>query len=162
MKILIIGDTHGNDAPFLKTIQAAGPFDLLMHTGDSEGYDIIYDAFSPAPIVRIAGNNDFLTTAPYERDLILCGRRIFMTHGHKYDLFDGYERAIQEARRRRADILICGHTHSPVARFEGNLLILNPGSISYPRQDDRRPSYIILTLPEDGSQDPPAFEIRYL
>ena len=85
-----------------------------------------------------------------------------MTHGHKYDLFDGYEKAIREARRRNADLLVCGHTHSPVARFEGDLLILNPGSISYPRQDDRRPSYIILTLPEEGPQDPPAFEIRYL
>ena len=162
MKILIIGDTHGRDEPFMDVLKEVENFDLLLYTGDSEGFDIVYDEFSPAPVIRIAGNNDFLTDAPYERTFLLNGFRIFMTHGNRYDLFEGYDRICRMARQKRADILVCGHTHQPVARYEGRLLVLNPGSISYPRQKTRRPTYIVLTLPDDKTSGWPDYEIRTL
>ena len=41
----------------------------------------------------------------------------------------------EEARARDADIVMYGHTHKPIAGMEeDDLSILNPGSISYPRQ----------------------------
>lgn len=55
-------------------------------------------------------------------------KRIFATHGHLFNeqnmppLVDG-------------DILIHGHTHLPVAKMVDNKYILNPGSISLPKEN---------------------------
>ena len=48
-----------------------------------------------------------------------------------------------------------GHTHRPffeIDRREGekDLIVLNPGSLSYPRQEGRRPSYMVMEIGEDG------------
>lgn len=52
-----------------------------------------------------------------------------------------------------------GHTHRPCLDVEKDLTALNPGSISYPRQDGHRPSYIIMELDETGKAD---FRIEYM
>ena len=52
-----------------------------------------------------------------------------------------------------------GHTHKPVVDVGENLIAVNPGSLTYPRQVGRKPSYIIMDLDEQGKAH---FEIRYL
>ena len=64
-----------------------------------------------------------------------------------------------EGAARGADIVIFGHTHRPVARHEDGIYLFNPGSLSYPRQEGRRPSYLLLYTYEDGSL---RYEIKYL
>lgn len=49
----------------------------------------------------------------------------------------------QEAVARGMDIVMFGHTHRPVIIVEDNITLINPGSISYPRQADGIPTYII-------------------
>ena len=46
----------------------------------------------------------------------------------------------------RASIAVYGHSHEPVAEYCKGVLMLNPGSTSWPRQENRKPSYIVLTL----------------
>lgn len=48
-----------------------------------------------------------------------------------------------------------GHTHRPfyeVDKKDGDkdLIVLNPGSLSYPRQDGHRPSYMLMDIDRDG------------
>lgn len=43
-----------------------------------------------------------------------------------------------------------GHTHKPVVDREGDLTAVNPGSLTYPRQEGRRPSFIIMDLDRKG------------
>ena len=63
----------------------------------------------------------------------------------------GVEHLIKEAFGRGADIVMFGHTHYPMIRREGGLTVINPGSLSYPRQEGRRPSYIVMeTDPQGG------------
>ena len=52
-----------------------------------------------------------------------------------------------------------GHTHKPYLDTEDGITILNPGSLSYPRQEGRRPSYMIMTIDEAGEAH---YEICYL
>src|SRR5699024_11736548 len=52
----------------------------------------------------------------------------------------------REARARGADIVIFGHTHKPCLKFEKDMIIMNPGSLTYPRQENRLPSYIVLEM----------------
>ena len=65
----------------------------------------------------------------------------------------------EEARSRGVDIVMFGHTHKPYLDIENDLITLNPGSLSYPRQDGRKPSYMIMELDKAGEAH---FTIAYL
>ena len=71
----------------------------------------------------------------------------------------GSERIKEEAILRGFDIVIYGHTHKPLVDVDDEVIALNPGSLSYPRQDGRRPSYMIMEIDRMGE---PHFTINYL
>jgi hypothetical protein len=81
---------------------------------------------------------------------MLGGYRVWLTHGHYYGIGMSSEMIKQEAREREVDIVMCGHTHKPVIEREHDLTLINPGSISYPRQENRRPSYILMEIDRNG------------
>ena len=54
-----------------------------------------------------------------------------------------------------------GHTHKPVVDQDRDIIAVNPGSLTYPRQEGRSPSYIVMTI-TDGIKQDVSFEIRYL
>ena len=159
MKILIIGDTHAQDDIFLDVLSKERGFDVLLHTGDFEGSELVYRELCGTPFYPVAGNNDFFTDAPYERVIELESCRIYMTHGYRYNVFETNEGILREAARRHAQIAVYGHSHVPVAEYRDGILLLNPGSLTWPRQEGRRPSYIVLELQSGRIK---SFEIRYL
>ena len=159
MKILILGDTHAQDDFFLRILEKEKDYDVLLHTGDFEGSEMVYRELSGTPFYYVAGNNDFFTEAPFERVIELESCRIYMTHGHLYNVFETNEGVLREAARRHAQIAVYGHSHYPVAEIKRGILLLNPGSLAWPRQEGRRPSYIVLEL-SGGKVD--SCEIRYL
>ena len=73
----------------------------------------------------------------------------------------GNQELKQEAHDRGVDIVMYGHTHKPVVDRGKEIIAINPGSLTYPRQEGRRPSYIVMTI-EDGIRQDVSFEIRYL
>ncbi len=64
----------------------------------------------------------------------------------------GDEDAVEAARENGADILVYGHTHVPEIRQDGGILVLNPGSLTFPRQRGFRPTFIILNI-DDRTKD---------
>ena len=90
---------------------------------------------------------------------MIDGNHVLLTHGHYYYVSMGEERIRKEAKGRGADVVMYGHTHMPSITEENNLIMLNPGSIAYPRQQGRHPSYIVMDTDEKGQT---GFEIRYL
>ena len=74
-----------------------------------------------------------------------------LNHGHYYYVAMSEERLKEEARARGADIVMYGHTHRPSLTRDVDLITLNPGSVAYPRQEGRRPSYMVMELDEDGN-----------
>lgn len=159
MRLLVISDTHGNHTNFDRVWERVSGVDLLIHLGDVEqGEDYIrFSVDCPAYFVR--GNNDFFSDLPREKELILEGWHLFFCHGHAYYVSAGEDHLKREARGRGAEIVLYGHTHRPVIHREENLLLLNPGSLTYPRQEGRRPSYLLLDL-EEGKE--PDVQIGYL
>lgn len=113
MKILILGDTHAQDDIFLRILSAEKDIDAMLHAGDFEGSEFIYSELTDCPFYYIAGNNDFFTDAPYERIVELDSCRIFMTHGHRYDLHSGYTALHREAVRRAHPSPFTGTLTSP-------------------------------------------------
>ncbi len=146
MKILIVSDTHKIHRYLDKAIEKEAPIDLLIHLGDTEGGEDYIEAFAGCPSHIIAGNNDFFTNLPREKEFILEGKRILLTHGHQYLVSMGERRIKKEAQNRGIDIVMYGHTHVPSYSEEEGLIILNPGSISIPRQSGYEHTYMVMEL----------------
>jgi GrpB-like predicted nucleotidyltransferase (UPF0157 family) len=79
--------------------------------------------------------------------LDILGWRIFLTHGHVYDVKNSMDMIIQRAEDIKADIVIYGHNHFQKCINHNNILFINPGSISDPEElDDLNFSYSVLEL----------------
>ena len=150
MRILIISDTHRRDENFLKLIERVKPLDMLIHCGDLEENEAVFQEKAGCPTQIIAGNNDFFSSLPREREFQIGKYRVWLTHGHNYYVSMGDSILKEEARARGVDIVMFGHTHKPVLEIGKTLTALNPGSLSFPRQEGRRPSYILMELDRNG------------
>ena len=150
MKILVVSDTHKKNDNYFKVLEQAGPFDMVIHCGDSEGSEYALSAAAECPFEIVAGNNDFFTDLPVERELRIGKYKVLVTHGHHYYVSMGTEMIREEARARGFDVVIYGHTHKPVISYGVDVTVVNPGSISYPRQDGRVPSYMLMELDRFG------------
>ena len=79
---------------------------------------------------------DFPVLAAYN-NILLKDRRVFMTHGHTYT-------PSNPQALNTNDCFLSGHTHVPTAYQENGIYLLNPGSISLPKENHPR-TYAILT-----------------
>ena len=159
MKILIVSETHGRNAGIEEAIEREKPFQKLIHLGDVQDCEDYIEALADCPMEIVAGNNDYFSQLPNEKILDLDGLKVLITHGHYYYVSTGYDFIRREAISRGMDIVMFGHTHRPLIQEEGNLTLINPGSLSYPRQSGRQLSYIVMKK-ERGKK--PVFEIKYL
>lgn len=159
MKILIVSDTHHRDENYIKVLKQAGKVDLVIHLGDVEGSEDFIRESSHCPVEMVSGNNDFFSDLPSEKMLHIGQYQVFITHGHRYYIGMGNEMLKQEAAALGADIVMYGHTHKPVIDLDDDIIALNPGSLSYPRQENHRPSYIIMEIDDGGEAH---FTLHYL
>lgn len=150
MKILIVSDTHGREENLKKALEKTGRIDRLIHLGDVEGSEEHIRSLTDAPVSMVAGNNDWYSELPREEILSIGRYRALLTHGHHYYVGAGHEGLIEQAALKKTDIAMYGHTHYPCLVHMEGLTILNPGSLSLPRQDGHRPSYILMELDREG------------
>lgn len=158
MKILLVSDTHGRNYYLEEVLELEKP-DFLCHMGDLEGSEDYIRMIAKCPLAMVSGNNDFWTDLNPEVTFELQGFRIFMTHGHYYYAHSGNEKLKSAGRRNGANIVLFGHTHRPTLEIAEDIIVANPGSLTYPRQEKRRPSYMILYL-EKGKV--PKIETKFL
>ena len=158
-KYLVVSDTHGHDDNYYRVLDIEEPFDGVIHCGDFEGSEGRFALAADCPVYFVSGNNDFFSDLKRELEFDLDGHRAFLCHGHNYLVSMGLETIRSEAGARGADIVFFGHTHKPVAKCIDDIYLFNPGSLSYPRQEGRRPSYMVLNIGEDDSV---SYEIKYL
>lgn len=159
MRILIVSDTHRQNNNYLKVLERVRPLDMVVHCGDSEGSEYLICESAGCPVEIITGNNDFFSSLPREREFYIGDYKIFLTHGHNYNVSMGNEILKKEALARGADIVMYGHTHKPVVDIGNGIIAVNPGSLTYPRQEGKRPSYLIMELDNRGKA---CFTIYYL
>jgi len=159
MKILIVSDTHGRDTNLEKTVKMETPFDMMIHCGDVEGREFFIQALADGPSCIVSGNCDFFSDLPREEEIDLAGNRVLVTHGHYYGVSMDLGGLIEEARSRNCRAVCFGHTHKPVIMEKDGVLAINPGSLSYPRQQGRKPSYAVLYVTIYGEM---RGEIHYL
>ena len=147
MQILLFSDSHGDIHSMVKAINKNSGIDMVIHLGDCIS-DIlkIMSMYGSYRYEFVPGNNDWSRGYPQEKTLELEGRRIFITHGHKYNVKYDYQRVAARGRAINADAVFFGHTHEPEEFFSEGMLVLNPGSISASRNLSKRSTYSLLEL----------------
>lgn len=150
MKVLIVSDTHKSHRNLEKIIEREQPFQMLIHLGDVEGGEDYIEAVVECEKHMIRGNNDFFSYLPAEEEFWIGKKKVFITHGHSYYVSMETEQIREEGAARNADIIMFGHTHRPYFEERDGITVLNPGSLSFPRQEGRRGSYMILET--DGEE----------
>ena len=158
-KILIVSDTHRRNEHYLDIIKNCGPFDCVIHCGDVEGSELTICEAAGCPVEMVMGNNDFFSELPREKEFMLGKYKVWLTHGHNYYVSMDNHTIKTEARARGVDIVMYGHSHKPVVDYDKEIIAVNPGSLTYPRQEGRKPSFIIMEIDDCGEAH---FTINYV
>lgn len=136
-RILVLSDTHGDVSAMreaMPMIRALAPH-YIYHLGDVVEDGIwLRTAVGNAPLYAVRGNCDFSTTEPLFRTETVENVSMFLTHGHHYDVKSGFEKLCHGAEAAHCSCVLFGHTHMPMVEHEDGLLLVNPGSLSRPRQ----------------------------
>ena len=132
---------------------------MFIHLGDVEGGEEYINAVIECEKHIVRGNNDFFSELPREEEFQIGKYKVFITHGHAYYVSLDVEDIRDEGRARGADIVMFGHTHRPYFENKNGIIVLNPGSLSFPRQEGRRGSYMIM---ETDGADRLEFRQHYL
>ena len=159
MKILIVSDTHRRNENYFQVIEQLGKLDLVIHCGDTEGSEYAISKGAGCETLIVMGNNDFFSKLPREIETTIGKYKVWITHGHNYYVSMNNEIIKEEAVRRGVDIVFYGHSHRPTVEIEKDIIAVNPGSLSYPRQEGKRPSYVVMDIDREGEAH---FTICYL
>ncbi len=108
-----------------------------------------YDAIRRDSEIVSGETRQWLDDLPAEVETILDGVSVLMTHyapGSKEGLgrWTPDSRLRELAQTTTAQVVVCGHTHTPFVRDVGGVLWVNPGSLG--RSWDGRSRYALLTL----------------
>lgn len=143
-KIGIISDTHGLLRPeVMEVLQGS---EVIFHGGDINKQKILDELEEIAPVHVVRGNNDkeWAGHIPESLDLDIFGLRVFMVHNKKFIPKD----------LEGVDLVIYGHSHKYMEKWQEGVCYLNPGSCG-PRRFNQDITLAVLTVQDDGS-----FEIR--
>lgn len=147
MQILLFSDSHGDIHNMVRAINKNSKIDMIIHLGDCVS-DIlrIMEMYGNYRYEFVQGNNDWSGGYPQEKILELEGRRIFITHGHQYNVKYDYQRITARGHSINADAVFFGHTHEPEEFFSEGMLVLNPGSVRGSGNQPGRSTYSLLEL----------------
>ena len=120
-RIMIVSDTHRRITNLAEALYREGNIDKLIHLGDFEGEDEVIRGMAGCEVMFVPGNNDFFS--PYDKEIeTQIGKyKVLLTHGHYY-----------------------------YVSLEDEIMLINPGSISYPRQADKKCTYIMMEVLDNG------------
>lgn len=140
-KVLIVSDSHGLTNE-LTEIRARYPeVDMALHCGDSE---LLQDSPHLDGYTVVRGNCDFRAPFPNEQLIDVGDMKIFLTHGHLFDVKQHLMRIQYAAEEKEADIVCFGHSHIAYAEKVDQQLFINPGSIRLPKKYPTA-SYMLLS-----------------
>ncbi len=163
MKLFFAADLHGSLTATQRMIDAfiASQAEHLILLGDLINFgprNPIPDGHNPIEvakllnqyaesIIAVRGNCDsevdqmllsFPMMSDYHIILLPTGQKLFITHGHIYN-------AEKLPLLKRGDVIVHGHTHIAKAERQSDYLIFNPGSTTFPRGEESKASYGLLS-----------------
>lgn len=146
MKIVVFSDVHGRKDLMERILSFNPDADYFISLGDSE---LSMDYLQQLDIIAIKGNYPRDPGFAYESELTLNGVKIFFTHGHKYAVQKSLKKLLKKGFENEYDIILYGHTHVPKVDKAGNLLLINPGSVTRQRSAVVT-TYLVMNISNEG------------
>lgn len=144
MKILVISDVHGNIELMNKIIKENN-VDLKIFCGDLQKNDknILSKNFD----YYVTGNADYFHLDEI-KELEIDKVKILLTHGHLFETFwekINFDKLYKLGELLKVKLIIHGHDHLSVIEEKNKIIRFNPGSITYPRGNNKA-SYGIIEI----------------
>jgi len=124
VKILITSDIHKNLDFFLEISEKYKDF-TKINLGD-RGIDI--SILQKYNYICVDGNCDFEITNK-EQVLVIDNKKIFITHGHNYNVKSSMLNLYYKAKSLNVDYVFFGHTHIQTKVVYDDIIFINPGAI---------------------------------
>ncbi|MCQ2550751.1 MAG: metallophosphoesterase [Clostridia bacterium] len=145
MKIFVISDTHHSIQKAIEVYKRHQDIDMIIHCGDYVDDALDFQKAVGKRMVYVKGNcdrsfdeNDYAILETEAGDILVL-------HGHMQDT----QRIYYMACEKGCVAAVYGHTHIPVNTHWDGIHLINPGSITKPR-DNSSGSYAIINTTEDG------------
>ena len=146
MKILVFSDSHSHAYRMGQIVSRETDIDLIVHLGDCiADIQTIQVEFPQYKYEYVPGNCDYSYSIPVEKMIDFAGKKIFLTHSAQYDTYKNLHTLFKETENLGADIVLFGHTHEPTELLHKNILYLNPGCLSRPRNKGIK-TYLVLDI----------------
>ena len=145
MKILVLSDSHGETEELENVIRSNSAAEIVIFCGDGNGdIEAMRYVFPEKMFISVRGNCDWCCNAPDKEEITLCGKKIFVTHGHIYGVKQGLSRITAFGHNINADIVLFGHTHQQIVTVDGSMILMNPGSLGFNAE------YGIIDIDDNG------------
>lgn len=142
MVVGLVSDTHGLVRP--EIFSALEGVKLILHAGDVGGSSVLTELSTIAPVRAVYGNTDAPGAPHLEARLWVEveGITIHVSHGHEVGGRPTPEKLLS---RYTADVIVYGHTHTPLIERSGRRLVVNPGAAG-PKRFNLKPSVARMTV----------------
>ncbi len=137
MKFLVFSDSHNSTNGMDHAIEKHKEIRHIIHCGDvAADIEYLHHVYGAThSICGVCGNNDFSATDPFYRIFTCDEVKIYLTHGHKEHVKHSILQ-LKDALKKNGCVLgIFGHTHEQYLQNEDGIVLLNPGSIGYFKQE---------------------------
>jgi putative phosphoesterase len=129
VRLACVSDTHSQPhAATMERLRELKPA-AILHGGDIGELEVLDELAKVAPVYAVRGNID--TRAKDLPDVLtiqIGALRILLTHIAVYGPKLRGEVA-QMARREKAQLVVCGHSHVPFMGLDKGITVFNPGSV---------------------------------
>jgi len=143
MKVGVVSDTHMTSFAEIpdQILVTLAKVDLIIHTGDFVGKDVLDGLKQLGEVKAVRGNMDseeLKRILPEKELLFLEGKKIGIIHGWggPYGIEDRVGGMFEDV-----DIIVFGHSHHPKNEVKKGILFFNPGQA--------RNSFGILTISQE-------------
>jgi putative phosphoesterase len=144
----LISDTHMPDRLAKlpdEIFEVMRGVDLVLHMGDVGELWVLDRISTIAPVVAVHGNDDSADShreLPYQQVVNVRGTRVVICHSHypgrqeemtmrKFDAWEPkLDRLFSLGAGARANVIVYGHSHIPMALRRDGVLLINPGAIA--------------------------------
>lgn len=158
MKIIAFSDSHGSFNDLQKVVLNNKDTDLFLHLGDCvDEFEDIKSVYNNYVFENISGNCDYDDFCSTYKIISVKKKRILITHGHNLCVKYSLDNIKDIMMKQNIDIALFGHTHIPLIKDWEGKYIINPGSISFPRQADNKKTYAEIII--EGSEITPSIKI---
>lgn len=123
--------------------------DIILFTGDHIRDGLLLAKQLNIPVYGVAGNCDSSEAGEKEQVIELCGRKFFLTHGHRWGVKRGLQSLYYRTQEVGAQVAVFGHTHIPFCQKIDDIWMINPGSPTYPRGLSNRGTYAIISIEDN-------------